>query len=163
MDKAFEIQRQVRDNAKSYQTYLTDLQNWEIEMKRKEAALNGVYEQVLVIFRLICTCNLWFILCSNLELIIIINCYGSVSRSRIESGHACRFFIGYISGMPNFTLTVPLSTRKSRALKPYVVDLPHAFCTSCVASSFLMRAAKKLYALSVFPYSHNLGLFKVTD
>lgn len=50
MDKAFEIQRQVRDNAKSFQTYLTDLQNWESEMKRKEAALNGVYEQVLVYF-----------------------------------------------------------------------------------------------------------------
>lgn len=51
MDKAFEIQRQVRDNAKSFQTYLTDLQNWESEMKRKDAALNGVYEQVLVYFQ----------------------------------------------------------------------------------------------------------------
>lgn len=65
MEKAFEIQRQVRDNAKSFQTYLTDLQNWESEMKRKEAALNGVYEQVLSIFIIICTCNLLFILRSS--------------------------------------------------------------------------------------------------
>ncbi|KAI8420440.1 hypothetical protein MSG28_008930 [Choristoneura fumiferana] len=41
MDKAFEIQRQVRDNVSTLKTYLTDLQNWEVEMKRKEAALNG--------------------------------------------------------------------------------------------------------------------------
>ncbi|XP_013194327.2 RNA polymerase II-associated protein 3 isoform X1 [Amyelois transitella] len=47
MDKAFEIQKNVRDNAKTLQTYLTDLQNWEIEMKRKEAALNGEFEQDL--------------------------------------------------------------------------------------------------------------------
>lgn len=46
MEKAFEIQKQARDNAKSLQTYMTDLQNWEAEMKRKEAALNGVCEQV---------------------------------------------------------------------------------------------------------------------
>ncbi|XP_026739716.1 RNA polymerase II-associated protein 3-like isoform X1 [Trichoplusia ni] len=47
MDKAFEIQKQVRDNAKALQTYMTDLQNWEAEMKRKEAALNGEFEQDL--------------------------------------------------------------------------------------------------------------------
>ncbi|CAH0724176.1 unnamed protein product, partial [Brenthis ino] len=47
MDKAFEIQKQARENVKSLQTYLTDLQNWEIEMKRKEAALNGEFEQEL--------------------------------------------------------------------------------------------------------------------
>ncbi|KPJ09503.1 RNA polymerase II-associated protein 3 [Papilio machaon] len=41
MQKAFEIQKNVRDNAKTFQTYLTDLQTWETEMKRKEAALNG--------------------------------------------------------------------------------------------------------------------------
>ncbi|CAH2042022.1 unnamed protein product, partial [Iphiclides podalirius] len=41
MKKAFEIQKQARDNAKTFQTYITDLQNWETEMKRKEAALNG--------------------------------------------------------------------------------------------------------------------------
>lgn len=46
MEKAFEIQKQVRDNAKTLQTYMTDLQNWEAEMKRKEAALNGEFEQV---------------------------------------------------------------------------------------------------------------------
>lgn len=46
MDKAFEIQRQARDNVKNLQTYLTDLQNWETEMKRKEAALSGEFEQV---------------------------------------------------------------------------------------------------------------------
>ncbi|XP_028179247.1 RNA polymerase II-associated protein 3-like isoform X3 [Ostrinia furnacalis] len=47
MEKAFEIQRQVRDNVKTFQTYLTDLDNWEAEMKRKEAALNGAFEQDL--------------------------------------------------------------------------------------------------------------------
>ncbi|KAL0820700.1 hypothetical protein ABMA28_006531 [Loxostege sticticalis] len=47
MEKAFEIQKQVRDNVKTFQTYLTDLENWEAEMKRKEAALNGVFEQDL--------------------------------------------------------------------------------------------------------------------
>ncbi|XP_049876623.1 RNA polymerase II-associated protein 3-like isoform X2 [Pectinophora gossypiella] len=47
MEKAFEIQKQVRDNAMTLQTYLTDLQNWESDMKRKEAALNGVFEQDL--------------------------------------------------------------------------------------------------------------------
>ncbi|CAG4980679.1 unnamed protein product [Colias eurytheme] len=47
MEKAFEIQRQARDNVKSLQSYLTDLQNWETEMKRKEAALNGEFEQDL--------------------------------------------------------------------------------------------------------------------
>ncbi|XP_073954115.1 RNA polymerase II-associated protein 3-like isoform X1 [Choristoneura fumiferana] len=47
MDKAFEIQRQVRDNVSTLKTYLTDLQNWEVEMKRKEAALNGEFEQDL--------------------------------------------------------------------------------------------------------------------
>lgn len=46
MEKAFEIQKNARDNVKSLQTYLTDLQNWETEMKRKEAALNGNFEQV---------------------------------------------------------------------------------------------------------------------
>lgn len=46
MEKAFEIQKQVRDNAKALNTYMTDLQNWEAEMKRKEAALNGEFEQV---------------------------------------------------------------------------------------------------------------------
>lgn len=46
MDKAFEIQKQARDNVKTLQSYLTDLQNWEVEMKRKEAALNGELEQV---------------------------------------------------------------------------------------------------------------------
>lgn len=46
MEKAFEIQRQARDNAKELQNYMTDLQNWESEMKRKEAALNGEFEQV---------------------------------------------------------------------------------------------------------------------
>lgn len=58
MDKAFEIQREVREKAKSIHTYLTDLQNWESEMKRKEAALNGVYEQVLVYL----TFNLYLLL-----------------------------------------------------------------------------------------------------
>ncbi|XP_046970049.1 RNA polymerase II-associated protein 3 isoform X1 [Vanessa cardui] len=47
MDKAFKIQRQARDNVNTLQTYLTDLQNWEIEMKRKEAALNGEFVQDL--------------------------------------------------------------------------------------------------------------------
>ncbi|OWR51798.1 TPR-repeat protein [Danaus plexippus plexippus] len=47
MDKAFEIQKKARDNVKTLHTYLTDLQNWEIEMKRKEAALNGDLEQEL--------------------------------------------------------------------------------------------------------------------
>ncbi|CAH4032524.1 unnamed protein product [Pieris brassicae] len=47
MDKVFEIQKNARDNVKSLQTYLTDLQNWESEMKRKEAALNGNFEQDL--------------------------------------------------------------------------------------------------------------------
>ncbi|CAK1550233.1 unnamed protein product [Leptosia nina] len=47
MEKAFEIQRNARDNVKSFQTYLTDLQNWETEMKRKEAALHGDFEQDL--------------------------------------------------------------------------------------------------------------------
>ncbi|RVE52992.1 hypothetical protein evm_002290 [Chilo suppressalis] len=47
MEKAFEIQKQVRDNVKTFQTYMTDLQNWEAEMKRKEAALNGTFEQDL--------------------------------------------------------------------------------------------------------------------
>lgn len=46
MDKAFEIQKQARDNVKTLQSYITDLQNWEVEMKRKEAALNGELEQV---------------------------------------------------------------------------------------------------------------------
>ncbi|XP_061721186.1 RNA polymerase II-associated protein 3-like isoform X2 [Cydia pomonella] len=47
MDKAFEIQKACRDNVKNLQTYLTDLKNWEAEMKRKEAALNGEFEQDL--------------------------------------------------------------------------------------------------------------------
>ncbi|CAB3255811.1 unnamed protein product [Arctia plantaginis] len=47
MEKAIEIQKQARENVKSIQTYMTDLQNWEAEMKRKEAALNGVCEQDL--------------------------------------------------------------------------------------------------------------------
>lgn len=47
MDKAFRIQKQARDNVKTVQSYLTDLQNWEAEMKRKEAALKGEFEQVL--------------------------------------------------------------------------------------------------------------------
>ncbi|CAH2089149.1 unnamed protein product [Euphydryas editha] len=47
MDKAFEIQKHARDNVKTLQTYLTDLQNWEIEMKRKEAALNDEFVQDL--------------------------------------------------------------------------------------------------------------------
>ncbi|XP_063366656.1 RNA polymerase II-associated protein 3-like [Cydia amplana] len=47
MDKAFEIQKACRDNVKNLQTYLTDLKNWEVEMKRKEAALNGDFEQDL--------------------------------------------------------------------------------------------------------------------
>ncbi|XP_059057915.1 RNA polymerase II-associated protein 3-like [Achroia grisella] len=47
MDKAFEVQKQVRENVKTLQTYMTDLQNWEAEMKRKEAALNGDFEQDL--------------------------------------------------------------------------------------------------------------------
>ncbi|XP_023944527.2 RNA polymerase II-associated protein 3 isoform X2 [Bicyclus anynana] len=47
MDKAFELQRQVRNDVRTLQTYLTDLQNWEVEMKRKEAALNGEFEQDL--------------------------------------------------------------------------------------------------------------------
>ncbi|XP_063540630.1 RNA polymerase II-associated protein 3 isoform X2 [Cydia strobilella] len=47
MDKAFEIQKACRDNVKNLQTYLTDLKNWEVEMKRKEAALNGEFEQDL--------------------------------------------------------------------------------------------------------------------
>lgn len=46
MDKVFEIQNQARNNVKELQTYMTDLQNWEAEMKRKEAALNGAFEQV---------------------------------------------------------------------------------------------------------------------
>lgn len=46
MEKAIEIQRQARENVKLIQSYMTDLQNWETEMKRKEAALNGVCEQV---------------------------------------------------------------------------------------------------------------------
>lgn len=48
MEKAFEIQNQIRDNAKTFQTYMTDLQNWEVEMKRKEAALSGQFEQVSI-------------------------------------------------------------------------------------------------------------------
>lgn len=47
MDKAFLIQKQARDNVKEFQSYMTDLQNWESEMKRKEAALNGDFEQVI--------------------------------------------------------------------------------------------------------------------
>ncbi|XP_063894140.1 RNA polymerase II-associated protein 3 isoform X2 [Helicoverpa armigera] len=47
MEKAFEIQKKARDNVKALQTYMTDLQNWEAEMKRKEAALNGEFEQDL--------------------------------------------------------------------------------------------------------------------
>lgn len=47
MEKAFQIQKQARDNAQSFQSYLTDLRNWEYEMKRKEAALNGELEQEL--------------------------------------------------------------------------------------------------------------------
>lgn len=47
MDKIYKIQNQARNNAKSVQTYMTDLQNWELEMKRKEAALNGQFEQDL--------------------------------------------------------------------------------------------------------------------
>lgn len=47
MEKAFEIQKQIRDNSKVLTSYMTDLQNWETEMKRKEAALSGEYEQVL--------------------------------------------------------------------------------------------------------------------
>lgn len=47
MDKALRIQKQARDNVKTVQSYLTDLQNWEAEMKRKEAALKGEFEQVL--------------------------------------------------------------------------------------------------------------------
>ncbi|KAJ8717007.1 hypothetical protein PYW08_005406 [Mythimna loreyi] len=47
MEKAYEIQKQARDNAKALQSYMTDLQNWEAEMKRKEAALNGEFEQDL--------------------------------------------------------------------------------------------------------------------
>ncbi|XP_037295135.1 RNA polymerase II-associated protein 3-like isoform X1 [Manduca sexta] len=47
MDKALGIQKQIRDNAKTVNNYLTDLQNWEVEMKRKEAALNGQFEQDL--------------------------------------------------------------------------------------------------------------------
>ncbi|XP_050551076.1 RNA polymerase II-associated protein 3 [Spodoptera frugiperda] len=47
MDKVFEIQNQARNNVKELQTYMTDLQNWEAEMKRKEAALNGAFEQDL--------------------------------------------------------------------------------------------------------------------
>ncbi|CAH2240817.1 jg13451 [Pararge aegeria aegeria] len=47
MDKAFELQRQVRNDTRTLQSYLTDLQNWEVEMKRKEAALNGELEQDL--------------------------------------------------------------------------------------------------------------------
>lgn len=47
MDKIYKIQNQARNNAKSVHTYMTDLQNWELEMKRKEAALNGQFEQVL--------------------------------------------------------------------------------------------------------------------
>lgn len=46
MEKAFEIQKSARDSVKTLQTYMTDLQNWEAEMKRKEAALNGEFEQV---------------------------------------------------------------------------------------------------------------------
>ncbi|XP_068620144.1 RNA polymerase II-associated protein 3-like isoform X2 [Battus philenor] len=41
MKKAYEIQKNARDNVKTLQSYMTDLQNWESEMKRKEAALNG--------------------------------------------------------------------------------------------------------------------------
>nr|XP_037873399.1 TPR-repeat protein isoform X1 [Bombyx mori] len=47
MEKAFEVQKQVRDNAKTVQSYMSDLLNWETEMKRKEAAINGQYEQDL--------------------------------------------------------------------------------------------------------------------
>ncbi|KAH9631898.1 hypothetical protein HF086_014370 [Spodoptera exigua] len=47
MDKVFQIQNQARNNVKELQTYMTDLQNWEAEMKRKEAALNGAFEQDL--------------------------------------------------------------------------------------------------------------------
>ncbi|KAL4715001.1 hypothetical protein ACJJTC_003152 [Scirpophaga incertulas] len=47
MDKAFEIQKQVRNNVESFQSYLTDLKNWESEMKRKEAAIKGGFEQDL--------------------------------------------------------------------------------------------------------------------
>ncbi|KAG7301223.1 hypothetical protein JYU34_014111 [Plutella xylostella] len=46
-DKAFKFQRQARDNVTTLQNYLTDLQNWEVEMKRKEGALNGQLEQDL--------------------------------------------------------------------------------------------------------------------
>lgn len=49
MHKAIEIQRNVRDNAKIFQTCITDLQNWENEMKRKEAALNGDLVKVQII------------------------------------------------------------------------------------------------------------------
>ncbi|KAI5640179.1 TPR repeat domain-containing protein [Phthorimaea operculella] len=47
MEKVLEVQRQVRENTKVLHSYMTDLQNWESEMKRKEAALNGVLEQDL--------------------------------------------------------------------------------------------------------------------
>lgn len=46
MAKAIEIQKQIRDNARTLNSYMTDLQNWEAEMKRKEAALSGEFEQV---------------------------------------------------------------------------------------------------------------------
>lgn len=51
MDKALKIQKQVRDNVKTYNSYLTDLQNWEKEMKRKQSSLRGVYEQVYLTFK----------------------------------------------------------------------------------------------------------------
>lgn len=47
MEKALEIQKQIWDNGKTLNSYMTDLQNWEAEMKRKEAALSGELEQVL--------------------------------------------------------------------------------------------------------------------
>ncbi|GBP51153.1 RNA polymerase II-associated protein 3 [Eumeta japonica] len=47
MEKAYAIQKQVRDDVNSLQSYMSDLQNWESEMKRKEAALNGQFEQDL--------------------------------------------------------------------------------------------------------------------
>ncbi|KOB71888.1 TPR-repeat protein [Operophtera brumata] len=47
MSKAIEIQKQIRDNAKTLNSYMTDLQNWEAEMKRKEAAISGEFEQAI--------------------------------------------------------------------------------------------------------------------
>lgn len=47
MEKALEIQKQIWDNGKTLNSYMTDLQNWEAEMKRKEAALSGELKQVL--------------------------------------------------------------------------------------------------------------------